>query len=131
MKKLILVAGLAILLGGCLGQNRRVKIRRDAADITSGASIHSGSNIWWRTPVYADTPRDENPWEAFIRPNPDRWMDPWGEDPATNYGAQEFPRVKPRAPFPALKPKPSVSEDPALWILPPYLSPDDLEQKYF
>ena len=125
MKKLCLIFSLSILMAGCLGENRLVKIRRSNEDLASGVSIHSGTEpIWWRTPVYRDTPKDENPWEIFIPDaEPNRWMDPWGNDPATNYGADSFPKAKP-VKLPDTSNLKFV-EDPPLWVLPPYVDPDD------
>jgi len=67
MKKLLFLGLLiaTLVTAGCLGTNRKVEIRRgvDLAPISS-------NNLWWRTPVYSHTPKDKNPWEAFVRPNP-------------------------------------------------------------
>lgn len=86
MRKLLFTLSLTVILSGCLGENQRVKIRRDAEEIAPVAS--TTEEPWWRTPYYADTPRDENPWLEFVRPQEDNWHDPWERDPLSNYGVE-------------------------------------------
>lgn len=89
MKKLLFTLSLALMLGGCLStENRRVKVRRDIADIESGVSIIDSSTQPWWAKNTAGIPDDENPWLEHVHTKEDRWYDPWGQDPLSNYGVE-------------------------------------------
>lgn len=116
MRKLLLTSLIALM--GCLGTtNRHVQVRRSDLDVEEGVSIVDSQLYWWRTPVYADTEREDNPWEEFIHPAPeDRWFDPWATDPPSNYGVTIPPRPTRRV---SLGPAEAPQMDPEPLILIP------------
>jgi hypothetical protein len=97
MKKLLFVA--VLCLSGCLNTTNHHPYRDG----------RSAEQPWWRTPYYADTPRDQNPWLKFVHQKPvDEWSNPWKYDDLRNYGVDVLPGYK--APVVEKKEEPKGSE---------------------
>jgi hypothetical protein len=75
MKKLLL--GLALCLTGCLNTTNHNPMTDN----------RSKEQPWWQAKVEPGTPKDKNPWMAFVRDMPeDRWYDPWSQIDLKAYG---------------------------------------------
>lgn len=85
MKRLCLT--ITLLITAIAGCNTTTRNPMEAAAVTS-------DTLWWRTPYYASTPADENPWLSGVSPdNRPNVFDPWAYDDLQQYS--ESPVVVP------------------------------------
>lgn len=88
MKKLAL--GLILCLTGCL-QTTNHHPYRDG---------RSEDQPWWQAKVEPGTPKDKNPWMAFVADKPeDRWHDPWSQIDLKTYGVSQIKSATPITPL--------------------------------
>jgi hypothetical protein len=89
MRKLILL-GLAVLLTGCLGAEK--KLQKDGK-WTGIAPVES--RLWWQNDT-AGLEKDKNPWEKFNKTCPAaKWHDPWSQVDMTELGVTPIEPTKP------------------------------------
>ena len=57
-----------------------------ASDTPKNPMVGKKGELWWRTPVYQDTPKKDNPWMAYVKDyKPPNEFDPWANDDLQRY----------------------------------------------